>query len=607
MNKTFTINLANQIFNINDDAYETLLAYFGSLDKFYANEEGKDEIISDIKDRFAELFLAKGKNHIITKEDADLVIGMMGKPQEFDEEKNEQQQQTAEQNYSSTTVNTGNNVKTGKRLYRDTDEPIIAGVASGLSAYFGIDDPIWIRIAFIIFTVVGFGSPVLVYIILWIIMPEAQTSAQKLEMKGEPINLSNIEKTIKDETDKVQNNLKNNKGALAQIIGFLGLLVKYFFKFLLYIGIFIIGVVVLGLLIALFATTFGAGIGLLFGTPLASKYFFDSNSYAWLISIGAILVSIIPFILVITGIVHLVSKTSKPFKKQLVLPLFGLFMFGLLLLNIAYQNGKSLIQEHKKVTQHVPINYTSSLDTIQLAIAYTDKSEDDLNFSFNSFGSFLKFVSNDHELRIPVDIEIYPSNSDSLVILKEFSAQGKNEKEALINASAITHTISQVNNKFIIDPFLEFNSAKNKFRNQKLTIKVFVPEGKVIRWNEKVEDFMDEDKLPINWESLRNGTNQLAPLAPLSPTPPTPPTPKNLQIKLNDGKDSSKITINIESNNEDVNDALDKAQEKINEALENAAELQEEMQDSIEERINIRLGREHYIFKMVNGELIPLD
>ena len=74
MNKTFTINLANQIFNINDDAYETLLAYFSSLEKFYANEEGKEDIITDIKARFAELFFEKGKNYIITKEDAEQVI-----------------------------------------------------------------------------------------------------------------------------------------------------------------------------------------------------------------------------------------------------------------------------------------------------------------------------------------------------------------------------------------------------------------------------------------------------------------------------------------------------------------------------------------------------
>ena len=141
-----------------------------------------------------------------------------------------------------------------------------------MSAYFGIDDPIWIRIAFIVLAIIGFGSPVLIYVILWIIMPEAQTSAQKLEMKGEAINLSNIEKTIKDETDKMQQNLRNNKGALAQIISFLGMLIKLFFKFLLGVGIFVIIVVLFSLLIALLATTFGAGIALLFGTPIASNH-----------------------------------------------------------------------------------------------------------------------------------------------------------------------------------------------------------------------------------------------------------------------------------------------------------------------------------------------
>lgn len=594
MNKTFTINLANQIFNINDDAYETLLAYFGSLDKFYANEEGKDEIISDIKDRFAELFFAKGKNYIITKEDAEQVINTMGKPQDFDEEKSEQQYETT-QDYSSTSTNTGSTIKTGKRLYRDTEEPLVAGVASGLSSYFGIADPIWIRILFVVSPFITFGTSLLVYIILWIIMPEAQTSAQKLEMKGEPINLSNIEKTIKDETDKVQHNLKNNKGALAQIIYFFGLLIKLFFKFLLGVGIFVIIVVLFSLLIALLATTFGAGLALLFGTPIASKYFFDSGSYAWMISVGGILVSVIPFILLIAGIVHVISKKSKPFKKQLVLPLFGLFMFGLLLLNISYNKGKSLIQEHKKITQHVPVNYSTNLDTIQLAIAYTDKSEQDLNFSFNSLGSFLKFVSNDHQLRIPIEIEIYPSNIDSVTILKEFSAQGKDEKEALINATSITQTITQINNKFIIDPFIEFNTAKNKFRNQKLTIKVFVPEGKVIKWNETVEKYMNENKLPFNWNAGRNMAKKET------------KEQQQLELKIKSLTDSTTIKLNIDSNNPDVKEALEDAKRELEDAKEQLMDAKQELNDELDSAIDDFYSHEHYIFKMVNGELIPLD
>ena len=426
-------------------------------------------------------------------------------------------------------------------------------------------------------------------------MPEAQTSAQKLEMKGEAINLSNIEKTIKDETDKMQQNLRNNKGALAQIISFLGMLIKLFFKFLLGVGIFVIIVVLFSLLIALLATTFGAGIALLFGTPIASKYFFDSNSFTWMISLGGILVSIIPFILLITGIVHVVSKKSKPFKKQLVLPLFGLFMFGLMLLNISYNKGKALIQEHKKITQHVPINYSTNLDTIQLAMAYTDKSEEDLNFSFNSLGSFLKFVSNDHQLRIPVEIEIYPSNSDSITILKEFSAQGKDEKEALINATSITQSISQINNKFIIDPFIEFNTAKSKFRNQKLKIKVFVPEGKVIKWNETVEKYMDEDKLPFNWTAGRYISKKET------------KQQQQLELKIKSLTDSTTINLNIDSNNPDVQSALEDAKIELENAKEELMDAKEELNDELDTAMDDFYSHEHYIFKMVNGELVPLD
>ena len=82
MIKTFNINLAGQIFNINEDAYEQLSGYFNTLRTFYANEEDKDEIIRDIESRFAELFLAKGKNYIITKTDTTEVVNMMGNPQE---------------------------------------------------------------------------------------------------------------------------------------------------------------------------------------------------------------------------------------------------------------------------------------------------------------------------------------------------------------------------------------------------------------------------------------------------------------------------------------------------------------------------------------------
>lgn len=575
MNKTFTINLAGQLFNINEDAYNNLLAYFNSLEKFYANEEGKDDIITDIKSRFAELFLAKGKNYIITQDDANEVINMMGKPQEFDEE-NSEKTTTENNNYTSP-----NSFITGKRLYRDVNNNVVAGVCAGLSAYFGIKDPIWIRLLFIIVVFIGFGSPFLVYIILWIVMPEAQTAAQKLEMKGEPINLSSIENKIKNESTFL-NNSEQQKGFINQLVAFVGNCVKFFFKFLLGIGAIVLILVGVSLLIAFLALIFALGVGLLFGTPIASRYFFDENIYAWLISIGGILTATIPFILIIIGLVHILSKKSKPFKKQIVLPLFGLFMFGLLLLNMSFRNGKKLIQEHKKITQHVPVNFSTKLDTVELAMAYSDKKESDMNLSFNSFSDFFKFLSKDHEINIPVSIEIYPTNADSLSIVKEFSAQGSTEKEALQNATSITHNFMQKNNQFIIDPFILFNTANKKFRNQKLTLKIFVPEGQIIRWNEKVEDYLDENNLPINW----NATSK-------SNTAKNLKDKQQVELNINNPNDTTNVKIDIKSNNPKVQKAIEK--------------MKEELEDEFEDSDNDFFEREHYLFKMQNGELIPLD
>jgi phage shock protein PspC (stress-responsive transcriptional regulator) len=92
------------------------------------------------------------------------------------------------------------NYKTGKRLFRNPDDEVVGGVCSGIAAYFGIQDPIWIRILWIFLTLSGgFGIPV--YIILWIIVPKAESASERLQMRGESINVSNIGKIIEDEMD----------------------------------------------------------------------------------------------------------------------------------------------------------------------------------------------------------------------------------------------------------------------------------------------------------------------------------------------------------------------------------------------------------------------
>ena len=593
MIKTFNINLAGQIFNINEDAYEHLSGYFSSLRSFYANEDDKDEIIRDIEARFAELFLAKGKNYIVTKEDTTEVVNMMGNPQEFDEETKTENTSSANQQ------NTTQQPSAGKRLYRDYDGGLITGVCAGLSAYFGINDAIWVRLLFIVLTILGFGSPILVYIILSIIMPKAETAAQKLEMKGEAINLSNIVKSINDEPVDVK-----SKGIFNKIISFIGAGIMLFFKFLLWIGIacaiLIGGLLIFGLFIALIAVSIIA----IFGIPVANSYYFNNSSDGWFFGIGGLLVCIIPIIFGIVALVHVLSKKSKPLRKQIVFPLAGLFLFGLLLLNISGYHAKKLISEKKKINQTFPLNYAYKSDTLQLTINPTIRDEDYDNVNINGIGDLMNFIADHGEKFFPVEIEIFPSATDSFTVVKEFSAYGNNDKEAIENATTFTHSISQINNKLIIDPYIQFENSKIKFRNQKLKIKVFVPEGKIIRWDERTEKYMDESKLAINWDNIKGMT---PPIPPLPPLPPNANHKIEIKTSKNGDSSSSKIVINIDSDNSDVNAALDKAQEKLDEARQRLEEEQINFEDSIEDIFDRRMSREHYIFKMVNGELIAID
>ena len=596
MIKTFNINLAGQIFNINEDAYEHLSGYFNSLRTFYANEDDKDEIIRDIEARFAELFLAKGKNYIVTLADTTEVVNMMGNPQEFDEEAKTENSSS----YSSTQHTTTQQAASGKRLYRDYDGGLITGVCAGLSAYFGINDAIWLRILFIGLTFIGIGSPILIYIILSLIMPKAETAAQKLEMKGEPVTLDNIVKSINVETVNVK-----SKGIFNQIISFFGAGIMMFFKVLLWIGIAFAIFIGSILVFSLFVAAIVFSVLALFGIPIANSYYFNNASDGWFFGIGGLLVFITPIIFGVVAIVHLLSKKVKPLKKSVVFPLVGLFFFGLLLLNISGFNAKKLVAEKKKINQTFPLNYAYKSDTIQLTINPEIEDEDYDNVNINGLGGLFDFINDHDDKFFPVEIEIYPSSSDSFTIVKEFSANGTDDKDAIKNATSYTHVISQNNNKLIIDPYIQFADSKVKFRNQKLKIKVYVPEGKVIRWDARTEKYMDVDKLAINWDNVTGA------VPPMPPMPPLPPVSNHkIEIKTNKKGDSSssKIVINIDSDNEDINAALDKAQQKLDEAREKIEEAENiDISDEFDVNFDERMTRQHYIFKMVNGELIAID
>lgn len=195
MNKIFNVNLGGYPFTIDEDAYHNLNRYLDTIKRHFSDSEGCDEILYDIEVRMAELFQDKAKGKaIISMKELDEVIKILGRPEDFGAEAIEDDEEPLA---SRKKAHRSRRMNTGKRLFRNPDEKIIGGVASGLSAYFGISDPVWLRLGFLFLAISGVG--ILPYIVLWIIVPAAKTSGDKLEMRGEPVNVNNIAKTVEEE------------------------------------------------------------------------------------------------------------------------------------------------------------------------------------------------------------------------------------------------------------------------------------------------------------------------------------------------------------------------------------------------------------------------
>jgi len=172
MKKIININLSGRVIPIEDSAYEKLQSYIESLRRYFAREEGRDEIINDIESRIAELMSDKVRKGAtaITDEDIAEIIASMGRPEDFDAETVETAADTSKK--SAGPDYTYNYTRHQKRLYRDSSDKFIGGVCSGIANYLNTD-PAIVRILFAIITVGGFGTGVPIYILLWIFLPKA--------------------------------------------------------------------------------------------------------------------------------------------------------------------------------------------------------------------------------------------------------------------------------------------------------------------------------------------------------------------------------------------------------------------------------------------------
>ncbi len=267
MKKTLTVNLGGTVFHIDEDAYKLLDEYLANLRIYFRKQEGAQEIVNDIECRISELFSEKIANgsQVISIEDVEEVIERVGRPEELAGAENESNDGSKQQQKND------NRRYARKRLFRNPDDKILGGVISGMAAYLGWDVTL-LRLIIMVILVCGVGTLIPVYIVCWLIIPEAITAEEKLSMRGEEVSVENIGKTVKDGFEKVSTGvndyIKSGKprtalqqvgDALVKIVGFILKVCLIIFAIIISPVLLVLAIVFVALIVAVIAAAIGGG------------------------------------------------------------------------------------------------------------------------------------------------------------------------------------------------------------------------------------------------------------------------------------------------------------------------------------------------------------
>jgi len=502
MNKTTSINLGGYFFHIDEDAFRKLSNYFEAVRKSLS-PDGREEIINDIESRISELFTEKlgTSKQVIGIKEVDDIITIMGQPEDYKIE-----YETPKNDFHSNFAKTS----TTKKLYRDKENSFLGGVLSGLGHYFRVD-PLWLRIIMVILFF-GFGTGLVLYIILWVLIPEAVTTSQKLEMKGEPINISNIEKKVKEgfneisdkfsnlDHDKIASNAKNGAEKIGNT---LSEIITSIFNI---ISKIIGGFIVLFTCMTLISVIIG-GIAMIFFSSMPDNFLynhihtpFSFETPIWIQGILLIIVVGIPlFFLLILGL-KLLTTRMKSIGNTLNYSLLAIWIIGL---------ASVLFLIVSEISQ----NAFTGKDIEKVAINI--KPSDTLNIKFISNNLYSK-NNNDYEnfevVHNELDQEIIFSNNVSIKIVEttepiaylqiEKSAEGKSMKNAKQTAEKIKYNVKIENNNLILDNYWITDLA-NKKHDQEVELFLYLPKGTIFKVDKNFKhfDISENDYFNLHYSS----------------------------------------------------------------------------------------------------------
>lgn len=493
------ISLGGLAFTIEEDAYVALDAYLESLRQYFKSSDEGEEIFRDMEERAAELFTEMlADKQVITLDMVRAVVERLGSPEQISDEEVTDNSSTSGQTSDSNTK---------RRLYRDPENAYIAGVAAGLGAYFNID-PLVFRILFAVLIFAN-GLGAIIYLIFWAVLPQADTVRQRMEMRGEEINLSNLEKNIKNEFEKVTKNMKNKRftdvierfgNAVGRLFVALGGVLAVVGKVIAaIIAVVFIAVGLLGIMGAVLSLFLGDVVaaflpsysGFTFGQLLSST--FDLGSMLW-VAIPLFVVVLIPFLAIIFIGLRMVFRFSVRGTVFFVSSATVWIVAVLILASVMFMQARSFtIRE--SVTERFALSLSDSTST-------TLKLVRDIDFDYGDYDPNKVWEIDDYTLaqrdgmaKIIGKPKVYLAKSEGpefeMVIKKR--SRGATRYTAKASASAVEVEFALVDNKLVISPYF-FIPNSQKWRVQEVEITVFVPEGKSVYIENNMESLLASDQ-----------------------------------------------------------------------------------------------------------------
>lgn len=503
MDKTININLGGTLFQIDEDAFLILRDYLQSINNRLRNIKGGLETIEDIESRIAEIFQSqKGLAGVISKDNVEAMISIIGNPEDFDINEGDEEQQ--------------DNTSQRRRLYRNPDDTIISGVCGGLGAYLNTD-PVLFRILFAVSSLI-FGTGFFVYIVLWIAVPLAGSETQMREMAGNTYFHTRKRFTKKGQGSQAYGTGENYsariESALAEVLNVIG----RFFYILLRIFLIITGVIftLTGFLsILTFIMVFVFKYPGAFSTDefdLSLIYFPDFLNYIvnpsvapWIIALTLIALVLPMLALIYWGVKMIFWFKAKDGAVSLAFLVIWVLSITALAI-ILFNEGISFAETAKSSTETI---FPHTPDTLYLI---TDKKLSnrivDKELSIKEEGYSVFINEGDKELYIRPYLNINSSDGDDARVELRKRSSGRSELDALRKSEGILYQYRITGDTLFLDEYFTI-SAERKWAADNIGVNLYVPEGTILKidrgagnlFHDRYFNRYENDYASSGWES----------------------------------------------------------------------------------------------------------